>query len=221
MIRYFKALMGIYDHKWTNGPSDISGLELVKVANDLHIGSDYQDNPDSMAEVVMLENDGRTVLNGDIVDLACCPEENSKMLLIFFHGLKAKFQDFYELGNHERMGVEEKKPLIITLNSNKRYLFEHGDMLSNPKKWGPYRSKKHGSSKGGRLITRILDNLDHVKAMRPLPKNFIEKAAEKCIQLHCDGAVFGHFHVEKERRYLYNGKQIIILPAHKINQLWL
>lgn len=222
-MRYLKALFGKYDHEWTTPnyhPVAVQGLTKFKVANDLHIGSEYQDNPNALAELVVLANDGRTVLNGDIFDLACCSKATVTPLRDLVSFYQRRFGKFYRLGNHERMS-RDHDDLIITTDAGKRVLFEHGDLISDFKKWYAYRLKEQGSSKLGLKITKLLDNLDHIKKMRPLPKGFIENAARMCVNVNADAIVVGHFHVERERRYYHQGKEIVILPAHKINEVWL
>lgn len=220
-MRYLKAfLFNKYDHVWQSAPTDHTGLTAFTVANDLHIGSDYQDNPNALQELNELKNDGSTILDGDIFDLACCKKSKVPELEDLATKFMLRFGINYIMGNHERNGLEEHVVSFRT-QAGKYYAFTHGDLISDFDKWSKYRLKPRGASFFQLLFTRFLDDLDHLKAKRPLPKGFIERAYEYCVQNNVDGVVCGHFHPEEERRYYYQGKTIIILPAHKINEVWL
>lgn len=219
-MRYIKAfLFNKYDHEWFSAPKDKTGLTPFNIANDLHIGSEYQDNPNAMQELSRLENDGRTFLNGDIFDLACCEKDDVKVLEAFMYRYINKFGRNYLMGNHERSDVSERCVIVTTENGS--FAITHGDLISDYDKWSKYRLKPRGASFLNLLLTRFLDDLDHLKAKRPLPKGFIERAYEYCVQNNVDGVICGHFHPEEERRYYYQDKTIIILPAHKVNEVWL
>lgn len=222
MLRYLKAyLFGKYDHKWESAPTDHTGLTMFTVANDLHIGSEYQDNPNAFEELCKLNNDSSTILIGDIFDLACCPKDRVFELENLMNTFIIRFRDSYIMGNHERNGGLDDIALSHRTKAGKYFAFAHGDLISDYDKWSKYRLKPRGASFFQLLFTKFLDDLDHLKAMRPLPDGFIERAYEYCVKNKVDGVVCGHFHPEKERRYYYQGKTIIILPAHKINQVWL
>ena len=81
--------------------------------------------------------------------------------------------------------------------------------------------KPPGASWLGRIVADIFDDLDHLKALRPLPKQFLPNAVKYCETYGLDYLVCGHFHCEAERRYYVDGKVIIILPAHKVNEVWI
>lgn len=219
MIDYIKSYLGLSKKDWEDAPKDKLGLTRFKVANDLHIGSEYQDNPKALKELEMLNNDGYTVLNGDIFDLACCKKRDVLKIRNMAIATYLHFKEHYTFGNHERMGCEFE-PLIKTVREW-RVGFTHGDLISDYEKWYKYRRKPHGSSKFKLILTSVLDDLDHLKAMRPLPKGFLDRAANYCNKYNLDVLVCGHFHPEAERRYKVGNKLIVILPAHKINELWL
>ncbi len=235
MLRYMKALFGIYDHEWKTERNDYRGRELHNIGNDWHIGSKYCDNP-SLEHLVQTWIDDpskippNTRLIGDIVDLKCCPPEK----VSFLRRLRDKLMEIllYKLGNHD--GVQGVKPSMILngsrynfvkTQSGRKYAEEHGHLLIDEVKknthWQDYSMQPDGASKLKLMKVDLFDDLDWVKARRPLPKGFIEAAAQRAIDLGVDGMIFGHFHVEAIRFYNYRGKEIIILPAHKLNEVWL
>lgn len=222
MLRYIKAfLFNVYDHKWASAPTDHTGLTMFTVANDLHIGSDYQDNPNALQELNQLKVlDIYMILLGDIFDLACCKKSKVPELEYLMNKYSTIFGVDYIMGNHERNGLEDRV-ISYRTKAGKYYAFTHGDLISDYDKWSKYRLKPRGASFFQLLFTKFLDDLDHLKAKRPLPEGFIERAYEYCVKNKVDGVVCGHFHPEEERRYFYQGKTIIILPAHKINRVWL
>lgn len=205
---------------WHDAPEPRTGMTKFIVACDLHIGSKYQDTPNALAELYTLKNDGFTVLNGDIFDRACCPKKDVERLSTLMLNYIGKFGAYYLMGNHERNGIKHE-PLIITTDIMMRVGFAHGDLISNYAKWATYRLKPPGASWLGLIIADILDELDHIKAMRPLPKEFLPNAVKYCKTYSLDYLVCGHFHCETERRYYVDGKVIIILPAHRINEVYI
>lgn len=221
IIDYAKAYFVKPKKDWQDAPKDTTGLTCFKVVNDLHIGSKYQDNPSALSILNSLENDGFTVLNGDIFDLACCKKKEVYGLLGFYRHFVSKFGDAYKLGNHERLGVDNSPLIKRTSFTNLVVGFTHGDLISDYEKWSEYRLKPHGAGFFKLLFTDFLDDLDHLKAMRPLPKKFLPNALAYCEKFGLDVLVCGHFHCEAERRYNVNGKLIIILPAHKVNYLYI
>lgn len=221
LISYAKAYFGKNKKDWQDAPKDTTGLTCFKVANDLHIGSKYQDNKNALSELAQLKNDSFTVLNGDIFDLACCKKKEVDNLLMLVCEYQDKFKEHYLLGNHERLGVNSKPLIKVTKETNLRVGFTHGDLISDYKKWSEYRVKKHGAGFLKQALVGFLDDLDHLKAMRPLPKNFLVNAERYCNAYNLDVLVCGHFHQEAERRYTVGGKLIIILPAHKVNKVYL
>lgn len=205
---------------WLPAPEPRTGMTKFIVACDLHIGSKYQDNPNAVRDVYKLRNDGRTILNGDIVDRACCQKDMISILTDQMNVYVSRFGDFYIMGNHERNGIKFE-PLILTTETMMRVGFAHGDLISNYAKWAKYRMKPPGASWLGLIIADLFDDLDHLKAMRPLPKEFLPNAVKYCKTYSLDYLVCGHFHCETERRYYVDGKVIIILPAHRINEVWI
>lgn len=215
-------MMSLFKHKqdWYPAPTNTTGMTKFIVACDLHIGSKYQDNPFALEELSKLNNDHYTILNGDIFDRAACKPKDVIYLTVHMKRYEEVFGRFYVLGNHERAGVEYE-PLIITTYNSVTIGFAHGDLISDRAKWAKYRMKPPGASWLGLIIADIFDDLDHLKAMRPLPKKFLPNAVEYCKTYSLDYLVCGHFHVEAERRYYVEGKVIIILPAHKVNEVWI
>lgn len=215
-------MMSLFKKKqdWYPAPTVTTGMTRFLVANDLHIGAKYQDNPDAPEELSSLKCDGFTILNGDIFDRACCPKKDVAYLTTLMNNYIRHFGEFYIFGNHER-GGGSSVPLVIITENMLRVGFAHGDLISNYEKWAKYRQKPPGASWLGLIIADIFDDLDHLKAMRPLPKKFLPNAVKYCQTYNLDVLVLGHFHVEAERRYYVDGKVIIILPAHKVNEVWL
>jgi predicted phosphodiesterase len=222
-VRYIKALFGKYDHKWTEPPKNTQGLTRFLVGNDWHIGSKYQDNPfitETLYDILSTPVDPYLVLNGDIFDFTCAPKSELPHLYRLYEKTRAHLGNRLISGNHDT-----KKPhstdLILETGSGKRVLFEHGDLISDHAKWAKYREREHGASNFKLFQTALFDNMDWVKSKRPLPKGFIERASQRLHDLNCDVLVVGHFHVESERRYNFNRKTIVILPAHRLNKVWL
>ena len=214
--------MGLFKYKkdWHDAPTVTTGLTRFMVANDLHIGSKYQDNPNALNEVSLLKKDGRTVLNGDIFDLACCPKKDVEKYTFLMEQFNKKFGFYYVHGNHERTDLVSA-PMVLLTDTMLKVGFAHGDLLSDPERWFHYRLKPKGANWFQLLMVDLFDDLDHIKAMRPIPEQFLKNAVECCKKNDLDVLVCGHFHVEKERRYYIEGKVIIVLPAHRINEVWI
>lgn len=214
--------MNLFKQKkdWYVAPTDTTGMTKFTVACDLHIGSKYQDNPNALAELYALKNDGMTILDGDIFDRACAKPKDIMSITVHMNYYINKFGGNYIMGNHERNGIKYE-PLILTTEKMLRVGFSHGDLISDYEKWYKYRLKPPGASWLGLIVADIFDDLDHIKAMRPLPKQFIPNAVKYCKTYSLDYLVCGHFHCETERRYYVDGKVIIILPAHRINEVWI
>lgn len=214
--------------KYTSGPSRneilANNFEFIDVANDLHYGSEFQDNPDVPEIILSMKPDKKTYAIGDIFDRSCCPKSRVESLTIEMSDFIIKMGDAYVYGNHERAGINHSH-IIHQLRSGKKVYLTHGDLESDPEKWIDYRMKKElGASKLGLLRVKLFDNMDWIKAnifYNKLPKGFLERAAAKAKAFHCDYYVCGHFHVTSERRYNVNGVTIILLPAHKLNRVWL
>lgn len=216
MVNFFKQ-----KKDWYDAPTVTTGLTKFTVACDLHIGSKYQDNPNAHLELSKLKNDGFTILDGDIFDRACAKPKDVWYLTTLMNNYIRLYGAYYIMGNHERNGGINSGPLIITTENMLRVGFAHGDLISNYTKWAKYRMKPPGASWLGLIVADLFDDLDHLKAMRPLPKQFIPNAVKYCKTYSLDYLVLGHFHCETERRYYVDGKVIIILPAHRINEVWI
>lgn len=189
-------------------------MNLWTVANDCHIGSKYNDDPTLKDKLLKLRNDGKTILNGDIGDLACCKNKDVDDVQLFVNHLKAIFGNRYIFGNHEREGLRDRYFVKDGI------FFTHGDLDSNYDKWSKYRVKPKGAAWYKLPFIAILDGLDFFKDKRPLPKGFLEAAAAKAIDNGCHTYVCGHFHPVKMREYMVRGVRIVVLPAG-INQVWL
>ena len=64
MLRYIKAVFGVYDHKWLSRDQFaekfdhlITSKFYIKAINDFHIGSEFQDNPDAEEIVEQIISD--------------------------------------------------------------------------------------------------------------------------------------------------------------------
>lgn len=229
MLRYIKALFGHYDHKWiefdtTFGLQPIQGSSSkFLVGNDWHYGSEYMDNMEvpHYIDDILHDKFPEIILNGDIIDMSCCPVSQVSRLRSIQEKLIKKLGENFRFGNHCRKGVQYYD-LVKTTVLGKKVWFEHGDLIGkNAEKWFKYRHKPAGSTKLGLLKTKLFDSMDWLKAKRPLPKNFIEDCHFEMDAKGYDIAVLAHFHPDKARRYEYKGKVIIILPAHKLNEVWL
>lgn len=257
MFRYIKAIFGIYDHtphtleqfKNRFKKSSIEWFEIF-VISDLHIGSEYQDNPyalDMVRKIQTLSPDKSKWIYsiGDIFDFVAAPEINLGWMYDEFAKIFIFLFKKYRLGNHEAFGenphdefakywsqdsqiykelkkaqsTESHGEYIVTTPNLARVMLEHGDLFTDKqrKDYLPYRYKKHGASAIKLIQVDFLDKLDWLKTRRPLPKGFIEAVHDKMVIAEADVCVVGHFHVEAIRYYLYEGKVIIVLPAHQLN----
>ena len=244
MLRYIKAIFGVYDHTWTNHPMNASFAPRVKheLGGDFHIGSDYCDNPRIMG--VMLERiakwtyedvvKARSYLNGDIVDLKCCHPDMVDTLIRLNEGLHRLYKDHYQDdGNHGAIRFfDEHWKLwftIIKSPSGKVYAMTHGDRLidklrEGTKKanyWRDYRNRENGIKGFKKFKVKVLDTMDFVKAKRPLPERYIELCTAVAKTLGVDGVIVSHFHVEDQRWYRDEGKEHVFLPAHRFTDVYL
>lgn len=176
------------------------------IANDCHLGSKYNDDSSLYATIPNLKADKHTILLGDIIDLACCKEEHVDALIESRLMLKLKHGDNYISGNHER-------DIYSTFRVIGNVFFAHGDLEANFEKWSKYRAKGFGAGKFKRHIVSLFDKMDFIKAKRPLPKVFLDNAAEIAKRNNCDYYVCGHFHPETKRVINHNGVTIIIMPC--------
>lgn len=225
-MEYIKAFLGLNKKDWFDAPIDKTGLTKFIVATDWHIGSKYQDMKDALTQVMRLIPNGRTVLTGDIGDRSSCPKNKVNEVTTLINVLKAKFGKYYIYGNHERMGFPSKEdyaPLILQNDAGDSIGFTHYDLISDYDKWSKYRAKEPGASWLKLLQVDLFDDMDHLKAKRPLPKGFLDRAIKYAKHYGLKKLVGGHFHVESERRYIDkdSGIEVVLLPAHKINEVWL
>ncbi len=219
MMDYIKAYLGLAKKDWEDEPTDIFGMIDFDVFTDIHHGSKYEDNPNAFKELKTLPPSPRLVLTGDIIDRSCCSLEDVIRLTEAMYELKKIHGPRYIMGNHERNGISFE-PYLFLLPDGRVVGFTHYDLISDYDKWSKYRMKKPGSNWLGLLKTDILDDMDHLKAMRPLPKGFLDSAVKYCNHYGIDILIGGHFHVAKQRRYKKQGKQIILLPAHRKSKVW-
>lgn len=231
MFRYLKALFGVYDHKWQSQSDYFKSINSflrdhafdIEVINDLHIGSEYQDNPNAQDLVDAVFN-GTTsqwfFALGDIYDFVCAPSKNLYDMSEKFYKLRERLKNRYRMGNHEAEGVEAVE-LVERLPNGTVVWLDHGDLITadQRKRYLPYRKRQHGASRKDLAKVEFLDHLDFFKAKRPLPKDFIETVTLRMIKDNFDVYICGHFHVEAQRYYTYKGKLIIILPAHQLNKV--
>lgn len=227
-MRYLKALFGKYDHEWTNGPQTTLGKHKYLFGNDWHLYSKYCDNPalmDLLDKWLELGFPEDLYFLGDIFDFACMPKDRVESAQLKFKNVMEEMKDRYIFGNHEREGLGSVVKIITSKANGRKYALVHYDLqvdaTKGNHKWRDYRFKPQGASWLSLIKTSLLDSMDWLKARRPLPKGFIEHCASYCRDLGVDGIVGGHFHVEAERRYYFEDKEIIVLPAHKLNEVWL
>lgn len=95
-------ITSLFKHKqdWYPAPTNTNGMTKFTVACDLHIGSKYQDNPNALAELYTLKNDGMTILNGDIFDRACAKPKDVPYLTSLMNFFINKFC-FYSINEKE------------------------------------------------------------------------------------------------------------------------
>lgn len=242
MLRYIKALFGVYDFKWQYTPCLVTPQPRVmhRMGGDFHIGSDYCDNPKLLPMVLewiakLKPTDiiqKRMFLNGDIVDLKCCPPLMVDTLIRLNEGLHTLFgPNYVDDGNHGAIRYDgvTLPYLIITSPSGMRYAMTHGDLLidvlrrDTKKKnyWRSYRDRENGIEGFAKLKVKLLDSMDFVKAKRPLPEGYIELCSEFAASLNVNGIIVSHFHVEDTRWYTYLGREHVFLPAHRFTEVYL
>lgn len=183
------------------------------VVNDIHIGSKYCDDSESEQKLFQLKNDGLTVLNGDIVDLSCCPNKDVKGLKDYQKSLLLKWGDKYISGNHDLIGEQNIIQVIATKSGNK-VLFTHGDLVKDAKKWSEYRYKKAGAGFLKLLWVAFADTQDWVKDKINTSKlePMFTSAATWANDYDCKYIVMGHLHPRKKIEIERDGVTIIILP---------
>lgn len=182
------------------------------VVNDLHIGSKYCDDPMAKTALDNLVNDGKTILNGDIVDRSASPKKDQETLAAYMKSLIKKWGDAYISGNHELSFFNTKTYRITT--SGKKVMFTHGDLIKDFDKWSAYRMKTPGAGLIKLLWVAFADTQDWVKdkintaKLEPMFKN----AAAKAKEAGCDYIVMGHLHPNKAIDVVRDGVRIMILP---------
>lgn len=250
IFRYIKALFGVYDHQWSNIPTVFGNRVAHEIGGDFHLGSDYCDNPNLMTLVKKWINEytyeqikaRRMYLNGDIIDLKCCHPDDVEYLKLLNQQLHDLFKDHYEDdGNHgavsygfrptyDKYFVHAGVPyVLIESPSGRKYAMTHGDMLidrlrrgtSKANYWKDYRNRVNGIKGLKKLKVKLLDKMDMVKAMRPLPEGYIELCTQVAIEIGVHGLIVNHFHVEAVRYYDHASKEHIFVPAHNMHTVML
>lgn len=183
------------------------------VVNDLHIGSKYCDNPLAKQTLDSLVNDGKTILNGDIVDMSCCPKKDVNKLREYQQQLIEKWSDKYISGNHDLRGLS-KISYIAETESGERVLFTHGDLVKDFKKWSSYRIKDPGAGIFKRAWVAFADTQDWIKNKINLSnlEPMFEQAVNWAVSKNCTVVVMGHLHNTKKIEVMHRGINIIILP---------
>lgn len=182
------------------------------VVNDLHIGSKYCDDPMAKVTLDNFFNDGKTILNGDIVDRTASPKKDQETLAAYMKTLIEKWGDAYISGNHEASFFNIKT--IRTTASGKKVMFTHGDLIKDYAKWSAYRLKTPGAGPLKLLWVAFADTQDWVKdkintsKLEPMFKN----AAAEAKDAGCDYIIMGHLHPTKTIDVVRNGVRIMILP---------
>ena len=130
MFRYIKAIFGIYDHtpytqeKFLQKFKSVGDLFFFHIISDLHIGSEYQDNPKALQIVQDIQklppDQAKWVFAlGDIFDFVCAPIRNLDWMYDEFAKLFLFLFKKYRLGNHEGLGENEADLLHQYFDSNK------------------------------------------------------------------------------------------------------
>lgn len=169
----------------------------VAVFTDIH---KYAPNEIPMRE----PGDGEAVIYlGDIVDMAYCKEE---MWEVALKDISDYSRHTYIYGNHERAGNIERLAIMG------KTLFAHGDMQSNPDKWGAYRQKPFGAGFFKRNIFAKIIEIAEKVIERPMKKEFLDRAAALAKEYGCVTYVCGHFHVRSIEMAIHRGIKIVVLP---------
>ncbi len=238
MFRYIKAIFGIYDHNfltWDKFAEKyhhiIESIFDIEVITDLHIGSEYQDNPKAESIVQGIinrpEHEKQWVYSlGDIFDFICGKESYFDEMYMQLARLFVALGFRARLGNHEGLGTNEfhlirkyaeefgllystllksikDYPMFDLLPNGVKLWGDHGDLITEKqrKDYLPYRYKQHGASNIKLASVYFLDKLDLLKTKRPLPKGFIEEVRKEMSRNGSDVFVCGHFHPENQRYY--------------------
>lgn len=196
---------------YRNEPVD---KDILRIINDVHKGSKYCDFDNVTAQLDSLVPDGRTYLNGDIVDMSCCPSKQVSLLRAYQKNLISKWGKAYIRGNHDLL-PHGPAYAIHTLKNGDRVLITHGHLLGDKKrvgKWMKYENKEAGAGRFKLIWVDIADDMDWIKGNRPLPKDVI-KAALFMARLHnCKYVILGHFHPLKRIDHQEEEVLIIFLP---------
>lgn len=179
----------------------------ILVVNDVHIGSKYCDFTQARNTINNLTNDGFTVLNGDIVDMACCPKRDVKKLREYQASLIKKFGDYYVRGNHDL--IPDHSPHVIIGDT----IFTHGHLLGKRADyWRKYENKKAGASWLKLLWVDFADDMDWIKGKLFTVKEDVVKGAINLAKFYgCKQVVMGHFHPLNDIIIEREGVRIIIL----------
>lgn len=181
----------------------------VTVVNDIHIGSRYCDDPKAREKLDALVNDGTVILNGDIVDMSCCPKKDVIKLRKYQQLLINKWGSFYLKGNHcllpDGFGVK-----IIG-----KTLFTHGHLVGSKErveKWIKYEKKEAGAGRLKLMWVDFADDLDWIKGKRPMHADSVEAAVKLAKKHGCVEVILGHMHPLKELSETHDGVTVRCLP---------
>lgn len=189
--------------------------DILRIINDVHKGSKYCDFPNVTAQLDSLVPDGRTYLNGDIVDMSCCPSKQVKLLRAYQNALISKWGAFYIRGNHDLM-PKGYAYAIHTLSNGERVLITHGHLVGDAKrvgKWVAYEKKEAGAGFWKLVWVDFADDMDWLKGVANKPKDDVIRAAIAMAKYHkCKYVIMGHFHPLKRIDHIEQDVHLIFLP---------
>lgn len=189
--------------------------DILRIVNDVHKGSKYCDFSNVTEQLDSLVPDGRTYLNGDIVDLSCCPSKQVSLLRSYQNSLIKKWGKAYIRGNHDLL-PSGPSYAIHTLSNGDRVLITHGHLVGDKKrvgKWMKYENKEAGAGRFKLMWVDFADDMDWLKGIANKPKDDVIKAAVFMARLHnCKFVILGHFHPLKRLEIKEEEILILILP---------
>lgn len=181
----------------------------ITVVNDIHIGSKYCDDKDARKKLDALVNDGTVILNGDIVDMSCCPKGEVKKLREYQRDLMKKWGQFYVRGNHDLL--PDWHPFTVVGKT----MFTHAHLFGDKKrvdKWTAYEKKSPGASRLKLMWVDFADDLDWIKGQRPMHADTVKYVAMFAKQMGCTEVILGHMHPLKELSEIHDGVTVRCLP---------
>lgn len=191
-------------------------VNKLNIINDLHIGSKYNDDENAFNKLNATPVDGNTYLNGDLVDMACCPKKDVRTLRDYQVCLLNKWKNHYIKGNHDLIPDQTAFAIHTLENESKdRVIITHGHLLGSAKrvqKWTKYEQKSAGAGKLKLIWVDFADDMDWLKGKRPLPKDVIRAAINMATLWGCKYVILGHFHPLKRIDHTEDGITVIFLP---------